>query len=195
MNSTVLYMLGMTAIGFGMGTVFDFYNTVLGSSRWLRRIRPSLDIFFWVVAAAVVFRCSLATDSGRFRMYTFGILLVGYLLYRISIRRVVIGSADALVRFVAYLLRIVWRTFRWLVWNPFWYILKIGFEGARAGYRIGVKLEDVLVWTLKLVLRVLFFPLSSNYRATKNFWNQVGLRWEGFWNRLSNLLKQRSRET
>lgn len=183
------YLIAIFFSGWLMGSVYDIYNTISGSSKWLRWVRPTLDIIFWIGSAIFVFHLTLITDSGRFRLYTLFVLVIGGFFYRMILHRMVVGSAFAMVRFVRYMLLLIWRLFEIMIWRPLRFLLEIGIKCAQLLYRLGCHLEDGAVWFVSWLLRIIFFPLSSHFKATRVFWVKIYNQWEGIWNRLSNVLR------
>lgn len=184
------YVLGMLIAGFALGTTFDFYNTVTGATNWLRWTRPILDIAFWVTGALIVFRLSLATDDGRLRLYTFGLLLVGYLLYAAMAKRIVVGSALAIVHAVRRILRFIWYGFNILVIQPIWFVIKICMTCLKLLYQLGMRVENVLTWIAVRLLKLTLFPISPTLRWLQPWGEKISVYQEGIWTRLSNWLRK-----
>lgn len=184
------YVLAMLLSGWLLGSVFDLYNTVTGSSKWLRWLRPILDITFWVCGGVFVYNLTLLTDNGRFRIYTFLLVGLGYLTYYWIARRYVIGSAFAVVRVIQLICLGLWRVVRVLVWNPFMAVVRLACSTLCSLYRICLRLEDAAVWLVSCLLRIGLFPISPHLRAGSQLRAKFDRRIEGIWARLSNWLKK-----
>lgn len=187
----ILYLLGFGAF---MGTVYDVYNTVSGSSRWLRWLRPVLDLAFWCLSAVTVYYITFLTDDGRFRLYTFALLLIGYLIYRILLHHAVVGSAFAVVRVVRTLLIALGRLANAIVFQPVRFILSVIWSIAGQVYVLLRRIEDLAVWILRFWIRILFFPFRGfiprlGQDRGKSFFNKFMDKWEGMWTDLSNWIK------
>lgn len=185
----VHFVIGLTLCGVLMGTVFDLYNTVTGASKWLKWMRPILDFSFWVVSAVAAFYVTFVTDDGRFRLYTFGLLLLGYALYRITLHRTVVGSAFTFVRAVAALLKFVYRTVDILILRPLFLMFKMVLAILRYVYRIFCRLEDGLFWVIRSCFKLIFLLVPRKWRTPKRA-PRIFDRWEGLWQRASNWLKK-----
>jgi spore cortex biosynthesis protein YabQ len=180
----------MLLSGFLLGTVFDFYNTITGASNWLRWLRPTLDFIFWIAAALLVFRLSLDTDQGRFRLYTFGLLLVGYMVYVSLAKRYVIGSAFAIVRLVRAIILMVWRFIYILLLRPLIALLRIGFSILKVMYRVGLRVENWITWMVGHLMRILLFPFTPYLRWVQPIYKKITHYGQGIWIQLSNLLRK-----
>jgi spore cortex biosynthesis protein YabQ len=180
------YIASMFACGFAMGMVFDVYNTVLGASRWLRWLRPFLDLTYWLAAAGVVFYLTFVTDLGRFRLYTFGLLLLGYLVYRALLHHAIVGSAFAIVRFIRGIVLLAARGVNWVLIRPLGAILRLVWFVLRQLYRLLCLLEDAVVWVARFWLSLFTFPLRRPWQQTAPARARIHHRWEGFWARASN---------
>jgi spore cortex biosynthesis protein YabQ len=194
-QSPANYMILMLASGMIMGVVFDIYNTVTSSAKWLRFLRSILDIVFFAVSAFVVFRVSLITDNGRFRLYTLGLLLIGYMVYGVLLHRAVVASSHAIVRFVRNLLLGLWKLFVFVVINPIRLVWRLVRVLLTLLYRILCKVEDLVSWCLALVSKIVLFPFRSYSKIFAGHTAKLKAYEEGIWLHLSNWLKRRPDET
>jgi spore cortex biosynthesis protein YabQ len=185
----VHFVVGLTLCGALMGTVFDLYNTVTGASKWLKWMRPILDLSFWVLSAVAAFYVTFVTDDGRFRVYTFGLLLLGYALYRITLHRTVVGSAFTFVSAVGATLRFLYRIIDTLMFRPLFLMFKLVRAILRSVYRILCRIEDGLFWVIRSCLKLIFLPIPRRWRTLKQT-PRIFDRWEGLWQRASNWLKK-----
>ncbi|WP_051344163.1 spore cortex biosynthesis protein YabQ [Alicyclobacillus herbarius] len=187
------YLEWLVLCGALMGAVFDIYNTVLGSSRWLRWLRPLLDLLFWLVSAAAVFYVTFVTDLGRFRVYTFGLLLLGWLLYRVTLHHTVVGSAFAIMRMVRAVVLFFIRIVDWLLVRPLWFVCRTLWMIAKQLYWLLCRLEDGVFWVIRFWLSILAWPLRGPWQGTAEMRGRIHTRWEGIWERASNwILKDHS---
>lgn len=185
------YIAALLLVGWVMGTVFDIYNTVTGSSKWLRWLRPTLDIAFWAASAVGVYYVVFLTDDGRIRIYTYLLLLLGYVLYRAVLHHKVVASAFAIVRVLQRLFRMVYQVIYVLTVRPMLVLWRGVSWAARMVYRVLQMLEDALFWVLGFWLKVLVWPFRRSMRQS-TFQTIILERWEGLWNRASNWLKNNS---
>ncbi len=190
-QSPANYIILMLASGMIMGAVFDIYNTVTSAANWLRFLRAILDIVFFVVAAFFVFQVSLITDNGRFRLYTFGLLLIGYVIYRVIFHRMVVASAHAIIRFIRAIILGVWKIILLLIVNPIRIILRITRVLLINLYRILCKIEDIISWCVVKVSKIALFPFKGYTKIFPNYMLKLRKYEEGIWMRLSNWLKRR----
>jgi spore cortex biosynthesis protein YabQ len=184
------YVLAMMFCGWLLGTVFDFYNTVTGSAKWLRWLRPVLDLTFWIAGAVVVFRFSLMTDEGRLRLYTFGLIGIGYLLYAWIAKRFIVGSALAVVQFIRGMVLFIWHGIQILVFQPVLTIIRLVFRCLQVFYQLGLRLENVGSWLIRKLLKIVLFPLTPTLRLLQPWFEKISNYQEGIWTQLSNWLKK-----
>jgi len=184
------YVLLLSACGWAMGTVFDVYNTVTGSSKWLRWLRPLLDMLFWCLSAAIVFYITFVTEDGRFRLYTFALLLIGYGLYRLWLHHAVVRSAFAITRAIQSLVRGIAAVVRILVLRPVANLLSALWTLVTWLYRRLCQVENLLVWILRLGLTVVLFPFRPLWQYFgRGIYEKIKDRWEGIFTRMSNWLR------
>lgn len=183
------YILLLVAVGALMGTVFDIYNTVTGASKWLKWLRPTLDVIYWLASAFFVFYCTFITDDGRFRIYTFLLLLLGYGIYYATLRRTVIGSAFLVVRFVARILRFAYRVVYSVTWWPLSKVLWIVWTIAKKLYRILIGIENGFFWGIGLVFKGIVRPFVRPWRRIIPL-EEIDKVWQGMWNRMSKWIKK-----
>lgn len=172
-----------------MGIVFDFYNTVTGSSKWLRWLRPLLDILFWCLSGVFVYDLTFITDSGRFRLYTFGLVAVGYLAYRLLLHHFVVSSAFVVVRFVALILGLIWRVFDWLILAPLRAIWRLVRALARSAYWMGCRIENICIWVCTTLLRPFGLLLRAPWKRAEPWRRQFDQWMEGMFAQVSKWFK------
>jgi len=74
-------MAAMMASGTALGLLFDGYRVLSGELRFPRWIVPPLDILYWAVGTAAVFRVLYLSNGGEVRLYVFLALLIGVSFY------------------------------------------------------------------------------------------------------------------
>lgn len=186
------YVLWIVLCGFCMGTVFDIYNTVTGAARILRPLRPLLDVVFWLASGVVVYVVTFRTISGEFRVWTFVLVGLGYLLYRVLLRRTIIRSAFVIVQIMKAIVLFFSRLLYRLIGVPL-LVCGRGLWGAiHIVYIAGCRVEDVIAAILRMTIRIVLFPWKRLLTPLRP-WQKILLQWEeGFWTWLSNLLRKKS---
>lgn len=174
-----------------MGTVFDVYNTVTGATKWFRWLRPILDILFWVVSSCAVYYAALSMDNGRLRFYTFGLLAIGYVVYRVTIRDAVVGSAFRIVRFFQAVFRFITRVLDIVLWRPLMGLLHGVFRILRVVYTGLCRVEDALFWILRLVFVRMIWPWLCRFPGVQHSFRWAAKEWEEFLGKASNWLKSK----
>lgn len=178
-----------------LGAVFDVYNTVTGASRWLRWLRPVVDLLFWLMAGIVVFFVLFTTDEGRLRLYTFPLLLIGYLLYRLWFHQRVVHSAFLVVRIVQAMLRFCWRLVYAVV---LWPMKQVGL-GLRfillLVYRVFCKAEDGMFWVLAFWWKAVCFPFRRWTGPLEQILGKLNGGWEGILEQVSKWITRTSKHT
>ncbi|WAH37339.1 spore cortex biosynthesis protein YabQ [Alicyclobacillus dauci] len=185
------YVIWMLAAGCAMGTTFDFYSTVTGATKYLRWLRPALDILFWVVSGLAVYYLTFITILGDFRLYTFLLLGVGYLVYRALFRRIVIGSAFAVVRFVKGLILFCGRVLYRLIGIPVIACVRVLYTLLHILYVIGCRIEDGVSAVIRVIFRIVFFPLRRYFHPEQPWRKKLRTVEQGFWEQLSNWLRKK----
>ncbi|GEO26336.1 hypothetical protein AAC03nite_21210 [Alicyclobacillus acidoterrestris] len=185
------YVAWMLISGWCMGTAFDFYSTVTGATKLLRWIRPLLDLFFWVASGFFVYYLTFITIQGTFRVYTFLLIGVGYVVYRFLFRRVVVGSAFAIVRFARALVTFVARLLYRLIGLPIVVTWRVMFRLLQILYRFGCHIEDGVVAVVRLVLRIVCFPVRGFLSPERAWRKKLQALEQVFWDWLSNVLKKK----
>ncbi|WAH42214.1 spore cortex biosynthesis protein YabQ [Alicyclobacillus fastidiosus] len=187
------YVFWMLASGWCMGTAFDFYSTVTGATKLLRWLRPFLDLVFWVASGFVVYYLTFITIQGTFRVYTFLLIGVGYLVYRVLFRRVVIGSAFAIVRFVRGVVMFFGRLLYRLIGVPILVTCRVAWRILCILYALGCHIEDGISAVIRFVATVCFFPLRRFWKPERAWRKKLQAYEQVFWDWLSNVLKKKPR--
>ncbi|MCL6548716.1 MAG: spore cortex biosynthesis protein YabQ [Alicyclobacillus sp.] len=184
------YIAGMCACAWAMGACFDVYNTVTGSSKWLRWLRPVLDIAFWLASAACVYFVVYRTNHGQLRAYTFPLLAGGYALYAALLHRRVVASAFAFVRFWGAVFRWLYRVLDVVLLRPLRWLFRFVWFLLYQLYRLLCLAEDGLFWVIRFwtgLLSVPFRPVWAKAEPLRTRW-RAG--WEGIWAWASNVLRR-----
>lgn len=189
---SVRYIIGLVFCAFCMGFVFDVYNTVTGASKWLRWLRPALDILFWVLGAGFVYYVTFLTSGGKLRLYTAVLLVIGYGLYFVILHRLVVSIAFTVLTVLARVIRFVIRVLDVLVFRPVRLSLKVVWWVVSRLYQLGVWLENSLVSFVAMIGRILWMPIRAVMPHNTKAEQFIATHWEEFWVRLSNLVRYRS---
>jgi spore cortex biosynthesis protein YabQ len=191
------YVTDLFFASWAMGAVFDIYNTVTGSTKWLRWLRPALDLLFWALSAGFIFLILYHTDNGRLRLYTFLLLAGGYLAYRMFLHRTIVRSAFAVVRLVRAMVMGVVRTLDVLLFRPVRALFRLAGRVLALLYRLLCRLEDVLFWLLGRAWKwtgAWWWQPFSRRPAVQKFTRSARGNWEGFWSRVSKWIRKRPTE-
>ncbi len=193
MHYPLFYILLMLLCGVGMGVVFDIYNTLIYTTRWLRKVLSVLDITFFILAAIVVYQLSLVTDNGKLRLYTFAFLVIGYVIYRATFHHTVIASAQVFFRLVHLIVQTFYKVIRTLIFTPSLWVLRLVSVLLQLLYHVGRQVEDVLCWCLALLFCILRIPFHGYLKIFSRIVNKLHPYQEGIWSRVSNWLKKNPR--
>ncbi|WP_367306324.1 spore cortex biosynthesis protein YabQ [Alicyclobacillus acidocaldarius] len=189
-GQNVAYVLWMLASGAAMGAVFDWYNTISGGFRWLRRLRPLCDLAFWIAAAVGVYLLTFRTIGGEFRIWTLVLLAGGYGLYRLTLRRRVVRGAFAVVAVIRFIARLVRRALEIAVVWPLRLAARLMVAVAAALYRVGVMVENAACRIVAVAFAVVTFPVRRYIRREAGWRKKLAAWQEDFWQRASNWLIQ-----
>lgn len=192
-STNASYVMWMIVCGIGMGTVFDFYNTIMGAIRFIRPLRAVVDLLYWTISGLVVYFFTYRTISGSFRIWTFLLLIVGYLVYRVALRRVVIGSAFVVLammrRIVLGIARILYR----LIGIPLILCWRLVFAILRFLYAVGRAMEDVVARMIVFIMMILLFPVRRYLKPDLPWRKKLENMEKGFWNWVSKVLQKKPR--
>lgn len=175
-----------------MGIVFDIYNTVTSVSRWLRWLRPTLDITFWISSAAFVYAAVFYLDNGRLRLYTFVLVFAGYVVYKSTLHPHVVGSAFAIMRAIEAVIRAVYRVVYTFTVRPMLAVLRVGAALTRFLYRVLCVLEDWVFWILGFWCRLMMLPRLFHLSWIQWIWIRIWNRWEDICRVTSKWLKTKT---
>lgn len=189
MTEQTIYVALLLAVGLSMGIVFDIYNTVTGAAKWFRWMRPLIDIGFWIVSACGVYYVVLAMDSGRLRFYTFVLLAMGYVLYRLTIHEMIVNSAFRIVRFVQAVFGVCRRLLSALIWRPIRAIFRIVGRCLTGLYQLACRVESMIIWVLQLLFFGIFWRWLAKFPGVTASFQWCCKSWEEFWSTASNWLR------
>jgi spore cortex biosynthesis protein YabQ len=189
MSGQLSYIFGLLAAGLTMGLVFDIYNTVTGASKWLKWLRPTLDLAFWAASALAVFYVVFTTDDGKLRMYTYVLLAVGYCLYRWTLHRTVVASAFLIVRFLQSVFRGLYRIVYTVTVRPVAAVLRVVFALLRGVYYGLCMVETWIFRILQFWLGVTLVRWMLRLPFIQRIFLKLQVWWEEMWASVSKWLR------
>ncbi len=132
-------------IGLGMGVIICLLYDVFRIIRLGRRCgRISIfvqDMAFWVISALLTFFLLMARCEGELRIYVFMAEIIGFIICRVTISRLIMKISDIIVRFFKRIIRFIGRKF----WRP------IRAFANKAGIKISIKMRSLLSNILNIV--------------------------------------------
>jgi len=210
--SQYLTVFAMSASGAVLGAVYDVYRTILAEWRYLRFLGAALDFLFWIAGAGLVLWALNWANDGDIRFYVFLLLAIGLVLYRLLLRKFVVGSTVRMVLALTWFAQMLWRLFLTVVVGPalwLWQALLVLLQGID---RLASVLERAILWPFNPLLRVLtwtgrllyrwtvqpliepvFKPLQQHVVApVRNFVTRIKQKWKGFLRSVANWLTDSS---
>jgi spore cortex biosynthesis protein YabQ len=160
MNPAVQWvtMFYMIMAGMAMGLAYDSYRVLSLKFNFPKWLNAMLDLLYWLWAALLVFRMLYAGNQGQLRFYVFLGLFLGvwiyFLIFSVTVRRFVLR----LIQSVQYMCRLLWRLVEILIGRPLLWLWRL------------------ILGTLKLLGRILWFILKLLLRLTKPIW-VLPVRW------------------
>ncbi|MBB6669571.1 spore cortex biosynthesis protein YabQ [Cohnella nanjingensis] len=142
----------MVLCGLGMGALFDVYRVSSRRFHLARWLLPAFDLLYWVAATIVVFRVLLANNLGEVRLYVFLGLGIGITGYFGLFSPFVIKLTSGTITVVGRLFRLIWRTFRTLLLNPFLWIVRMLARLLDIAF---IVTAAILLWLFRLLLKPL----------------------------------------
>ena len=100
-------------MGFLLGAYYDLFRVIRLVMRSGKRAIFFQDLMFFISSAIVTFLFSLSVMDGELRFYLFAGLTGGFFAYYLTIGRVVIHSAKAVVTVFLKLWRLFWQVVFW----------------------------------------------------------------------------------
>ncbi|ARU60996.1 spore cortex biosynthesis protein YabQ [Tumebacillus avium] len=206
-----LTILAMSLSGAVLGAVYDVYRTILQEWKYLRWLGPVLDFAFWVFALLLVLWALHGANHADVRLYVFLLLGIGLVLYRLLLRKLVVGSTVRMVLAITYFMKMLYRFFLLTVIGPLvwlWTAL-VGFW--RIIDRLAQSIERMILWPFQPLLRMvswlgrtlygwtvqpLIEPVLKPLRKKVNTWlapvrkfsGQARRKWKGFLRAVANWL-------
>ncbi|MBJ9993352.1 MULTISPECIES: spore cortex biosynthesis protein YabQ [Paenibacillus] len=141
-------LLWMLFSGAALGVAYDSYRVLSGQLHFPKWTLHVLDVLYWSAAALFVFRMLYISNYGQLRFYVFVGLFIGVWLYFLILSVTTQRFVVMLIRTVRYVIDVVKRLFRALVWAPIRAILKLLKW-------IAVMLGSLLMFLLHVILRCL----------------------------------------
>jgi len=156
------YAFFMTVLsGVGLGLLFDLLRAVrafLQPGRWLAAIG---DLLFWSAATVMIASGLFLGNWGEYRFYVLVGMLLGLGLYYLLASPTILWLAELLLRFIAWLLGLVWTLLMRLVWVPLVAVARFVYRMVRT---VGAWLAE---WVAEIAWRFLWRPLMRPYRCAK----------------------------
>ncbi|WP_018924736.1 spore cortex biosynthesis protein YabQ [Salsuginibacillus kocurii] len=150
----------MMVAGAIIGMNLDVYHRLLHSS--ITKLKRSfLDIFFWVVQAAVVFYMLLLVNHGEIRIYFLLAIALGAYMYRKTFRRVFTNTLEVIIRFVISVCRVFKWFFQFVFLIPLKTVLKLFYRSGMIGL---TTFRTILLTTSRFFLAPVFRILKRSTR-------------------------------
>lgn len=102
-------------LGFLLGAYYDVFRVARLIMRSSKRVVFFQDMFFFLSSAVVTFFFALTVTGGALRFYLFLGSFIGFAAYYVTVGRVVMACAGAVVRAVLT----AWHWFWYIVFAPF----------------------------------------------------------------------------
>ncbi|MCK8827511.1 spore cortex biosynthesis protein YabQ [Natroniella acetigena] len=90
--------INMMLVGVIIGIIFDFYRVLRGSFNPSRIITDVFDLFFSLVATLLVFLGLIYSNRGEVRIYIFVAVIIGEIIYYLTISQFFIKFFRRLIR-------------------------------------------------------------------------------------------------
>lgn len=213
MTLTMQYLtvFAMSVSGAVLGAVYDVYRTILKEWKYLRWMGSILDFSYWIFALLWVLWSLHWANHVDMRLYIFLIMAIGLGLYRLLLRKAVVGSTVGMVMAVTWFLQAVWRIFLLTVVGPLLWLWRLLLALLRLIDRVARGIESILLWPFKPLLNTLEWLGRVLYRWTvqpliepvikpvkkqidawmrpvRKFASQTKAKWKGFLRRVANWL-------
>ncbi|HEU4963771.1 MAG TPA: spore cortex biosynthesis protein YabQ [Bacilli bacterium] len=161
-----LTVLAMGLSGAVLGAVYDVYRTILTEWRYLRFLSAILDFVYWIFALGLVLWSLQWANHGDVRLYVFLLLGIGLVLYRLLLRKLVVGSTVRMVLAITYFCRMLYRLFLLVVVGPLVWLGGALLALAQAIDRLAQVLETAILWPFGPLLRTIEWTGALLYRRT-----------------------------
>jgi spore cortex biosynthesis protein YabQ len=203
-----LTVLAMSVSGAVLGAVYDVYRTILAEWRYLRWMSSILDFAYWIFALGLVLWALEWANDGDVRFYVFVIMAIGLALYRLLLRKLVVGSTVRMVLAITFLVKTMYRLFLMLVVTPLLWLWSLLLALLRLVDRMAAIFERIILWPFRPLLRALEWIMRKLYQLAiepliepvmkpfrkhvlfpvRKFFHDVKEKWKGFLRRVANWL-------
>jgi spore cortex biosynthesis protein YabQ len=195
-----LTVFAMSASGAVLGAVYDVYRTILAEWKYLRFLGSILDFAFWIFALLLVLWSIHWANDGDVRLYVFLVMLIGFGLYRLLLRKIVVGSTVGVVKTITYLLKVLGRFLYLTMIVPLLWLWTLFLMLVRGIDRFAGVLERILLWPFGPLLGALEWTGRQLYRWTilplvepvlkpvQKFIERVKQKWRGILRSVANWL-------
>lgn len=167
LEAQYMTLLAMSINGALLGAVYDMYRVVLRHWKFLRWAGPIFDFAFWILGIFVVFWSLMWANHGDLRIYVFLVMLIGYGLYRIFLRRIVVGSTVGIIMGIRYICLTVYRLFLLVIVGPLKRIGLALLALLRALDRLLRVLERAILWPFSPLAKVLLWSGRLLFKVLK----------------------------
>lgn len=206
-----LTVLAMSVSGAVLGAVYDVYRTILAEWKYLRFLSSILDFVYWIFALLMVLWAIQWANNGDVRIYIFAIMAIGLGLYRLLLRKFVVGSTVGMVLAITYMCKTLWRIFMLVVIAPLLWLWRMFLGLLRMINRLAEILEAAILWPFGPLLRTIAWfgrtlyrwtiepliepvlkPIRKKYeqlaKPVRKFVGDIRAKWKGFLKKVANWL-------
>lgn len=154
----LLSFLFSWGLGVLLGIIFDFYRLWSDYYRWPRWLKAFGDLFYWIIAAVLVFLGLMEVNGGQMRFYILLALILGLASYQVwfsrTVYRLLWRSWHLLVRLV--------RKITWLFTRPLVWLLMI----------LAWPWSWLLILWKKLWIKLWIKPKTTLYQRLQKWWEE-----------------------
>jgi spore cortex biosynthesis protein YabQ len=206
-----LTVLAMSVSGAVLGAVYDVYRTILAEWKYLRFLSSILDFVYWIFGLLLVLWALQWANHGDVRIYTILLMVIGYSLYRLLLRKIVVGSTVGMVLAITYVCKVIWRVFMLVFVTPLLWVWSLFLAILRMINRLAEMLEAAILWPFTPLLRTIAWFGRTLYRWTiepliepvvkpirrqieklvlpvRKFVGNIRAQWKGFLKKVANWL-------
>ncbi len=97
-------LLIFTATGIVIGTLFDIFRILRKSFKTADWITYLQDILFWILAGCIMLFSIFTFNNGEIRSYVFIGMILGIIIYMLTISRFFVKSAVSIIKFIKKIL-------------------------------------------------------------------------------------------
>jgi spore cortex biosynthesis protein YabQ len=166
LHTQYLTVLAMSLSGAVLGAVYDVYRTILQEWKYLRWLGPILDFAFWIFALLLVLWALHGANHADIRFYVFVLLGIGLVLYRLLLRKLVVGSTVRMVLAITYCMKMLYRLFLLIVVTPLMWLGVAALALLRTTERLAAILERLILWPFHPLLRMVQWLFETLYKWT-----------------------------